>query len=262
MKFGIANISIIPIRKEPSDKSEMISQVLFGECYKILFENEKWSYIELCYDKYQGWIDKKNIIPINEDLHNDIMYNIKICNTEISNIDSNENSYNKQILSPGSSLPFYNSENKSFAINNDLYFHKGKTSVEIISENKGENIINSALKFINSPYIWGGRSIFGIDCSGLTQIVFKMNNIFIPRDAYQQVEYGEVVNFIDDIKPGDIAFFDNDNKEIIHVGILLNRNSIIHASGKVRIDKFDQFGIFNEDIKDYTHKLRVIKRIR
>ena len=122
-------------------------------------------------------------------------------------------------------------------------------------------MIDQALKYFNAPYLWGGRSPLGIDCSGLTQIIYKMAGYAIPRDAGQQVHCGKALSFIEETKPGDLAFFDNDEGRIIHVGIIWEKNKIIHASGKVRIDNVDQFGIYNLETKRYTHQMRVMKRI-
>ena len=124
-----------------------------------------------------------------------------------------------------------------------------------------ESIVEDALGFLNAPYLWGGRSFFGIDCSGFTQIIYKINGIKLPRDAYQQVECGEALDFVEEAKGGDLAFFENENGDIIHVGIMLDDQKIIHAHGKVRIDELDSIGVFNKEQNKHTHKLRIIKRI-
>ena len=130
-----------------------------------------------------------------------------------------------------------------------------------LSEEVRESIVEDALGFLNAPYLWGGRSFFGIDCSGFTQIIYKINGIKLPRDAYQQVEYGEALDFVEEAKGGDLAFFENENGDIIHVGIMLDDQKIIHAHGKVRIDELDSVGVFNKEQNKHTHKLRIIKRI-
>jgi len=115
--------------------------------------------------------------------------------------------------------------------------------------------------YLNAPYLWGGRSPLGIDCSGFTQVVFKAAGVRLPRDAYQQAEVGQTLGFVEEASEGDLAFFDNAEGKIIHVGIVLKDRFIIHASGKVRIDKLDHQGIFNRETGKYSHTLRVIKRI-
>jgi gamma-D-glutamyl-L-lysine dipeptidyl-peptidase len=123
-----------------------------------------------------------------------------------------------------------------------------------------DGIRELVLSWLNAPYQWGGRSVFGVDCSGFTQIIFRQLGIKLMRDAYQQAESGEMVNFISEGRCGDLAFFDNDDKKIVHTGILLGNDEIIHASGRVRIDKIDHYGIFNTEKNSYSHHLRMIKR--
>ncbi|MGK0175927.1 MAG: cell wall-associated NlpC family hydrolase, partial [Ulvibacter sp.] len=124
-----------------------------------------------------------------------------------------------------------------------------------------ENLINTAFMYLNTPYLWGGKTPFGIDCSGLTQMVYKLCGYKLLRDASQQAMQGEVLSFIEESEPGDLAFFDNSEGDIVHVGIIMKDNYIIHAHGKVRIDRIDHSGIYNIDTRRHTHKLRVIKKI-
>lgn len=250
IKHGISLISIIPIRKEASEQSEMVSQLLFGETYHIIERNEKWTFIKCDYDHYEGWIDSKMITNLSEDAYQELLKKPTTTLNQLAEVSLN----NKQIrLVPGSTL--YQSKP-------DESYELAGYRIENCSFNNDLNDIQKISKyFLNSPYLWGGKSLFGIDCSGYTQIVFKIYGIKIPRDASQQVLLGETVNFIDEVKKGDLAFFDNDEEIITHVGIILNSKQIIHASGFVRIDKIDHQGIYNEDLNRYTHKLRVIKRI-
>ena len=101
----------------------------------------------------------------------------------------------------------------------------------------------------------------GLDCSGFTQAVFRLNGISLPRDASQQSGIGQVINLVTEALPGDLAFFDNDEGMITHVGLILDSTSIIHASGKVRIDALDHQGIYNVETNKYSHRLRLIRRI-
>ena len=123
------------------------------------------------------------------------------------------------------------------------------------------NIIKTAFLYMNAPYLWGGKTPLGIDCSGFTQMVYRINGYKLLRDASQQAAQGEALSFIEESEPGDLAFFDDEEGKIVHVGIILKENYIIHAHGKVRIDRLDHSGIYNVEKRKHTHKLRVIKKI-
>lgn len=251
IKYGITISSVIPVRKDPRDISEMTSQILFGEHFKILEENKNWSFIQLEHDKYQGWICNKQFTYINKDEYEHLSNTKKFFT---KNIISKIKELNNQIIILGSTLPLY--RNKKIKINKKIINFHAPTyqSVDI-----KKDLIKLAYRFINTPYLWGGRTIFGIDCSGFTQLVFRLNGINIPRDAYQQAEIGLKIKDIKDSIESDLAFFGD--QKITHVGIIIKNNKIIHASGKVRIDKIDNTGIYHEKTGDYTHKLKFIKRI-
>jgi cell wall-associated NlpC family hydrolase len=120
--------------------------------------------------------------------------------------------------------------------------------------------MDCALEFLNVPYLWGGKSVFGIDCSGFVQLVFRLYDLNLPRDAYQQAEIGELIDS-KEARQGDLAYFTNEKGKIIHVGIVLDNETIIHASGRVRIDQLTKSGIYNSDYCKETHKLHFIKRV-
>lgn len=255
-KYGISELSIIPVRKEPSEKSEMVTQILFGETFQILEETKSWSFIKIEFDNYEGWVSTNCIQFISEEVFNQIgKSNSYIINNLFDTI-VNEKNNQKSILPLGSTLPNFNPSEKSFQFGNNQY--KLITSDTVIEK---KDIVSLAKLFLNAPYLWGGKNPFGIDCSGLVQIIYKVIGVIIPRDANQQVKMGNNINFISDSNPGDLAFFDDAEGNIIHVGIIISPNEIIHASGKVRIDSLDQQGIYNKDLNDYSHKLRIIKRI-
>ncbi len=256
MNYGICNLSNIPLRAEPDDKSELVSQVLFGDSFEIIGKSKQWLKIKLAFDDHQGWIDAKQCIKMTKNQYEKLDNSSIIVSNEL--VDFIEDDITNELISIvlGSKLPFYTKN--SLNINGNKYVFEGTTSGSISSK---ESIIKTAFMYLNTPYLWGGKTPFGIDSSGLTQMVYKINGHKLFRDASQQATQGEVLSFIEESEPGDLAFFDNNEGDIIHVGIILANNYIIHASGKVRIDRLDQSGIYNAELRKHTHKLRVIKKI-
>ena len=251
--FGICNLSIIPLRLEPNDRSEIVSQVLFGEHFEIVEIVKQWSKIKLQFDDYEGWIDTKQYQIISEDNYNTLTKEAIILNSDLVEYIIAPNN----ILLPitiGASLSFLNHSD----INTNNYDFEG---LRVSGVKPKIDIVTTSFLYLNSPYLWGGKTPFGIDCSGFTQMVYKLNGYKLLRDASQQSTQGEVLSFIEESEPGDLAFFDNEEGKIIHVGIILENNYIIHASGKVRIDRIDHLGIYNAEQNRHTHRLRVIKKI-
>ena len=246
MILGICNLSIVPVRIVDSDKSEMINQLIYGDIIEILEEKEKWVKIKSVFDDYIGWIDKKQYFKIDDNITLDLnkpIYSINL-------VEFIENNNNELVTIPiGSDISNISLMNHKF---------EGKT---ISGKNNRNSIVDTALLFLNSPYLWGGKTPFGIDCSGFTQMVYKINGYKLSRDAKDQANQGETLSFIEESEAGDLAFFNNDQGDIIHVGIILQNNHIIHASGKVRIDRIDHSGIYNNDLNKHTHSLRYIKKI-
>mgnify|MGYP001398360170 FL=1 len=253
MQYGISNLSIVPIRNEATDQSEMVNQILFGEHFKVLNLKKKWSKIRLAHDRYEGWICNKQWLKISEEDYKQLDKDISTMTTDVLDIITKDH---HQPIVIGSILPFYKSGHAR--INNEMYQFDGLTTPGFVNK---EKLIENAFIYLNAPYLWGGRSPLGIDCSGLTQMIYRLQGIDLPRDAYQQAKVGTTLSFVDESEPGDLAFFDNQEGEVTHVGMILEDNYIIHASGKVRIDRIDQQGIFNAEIGNHTHKLRLIKSI-
>ncbi|MFQ6599899.1 NlpC/P60 family protein [Flavobacterium sp. C3NV] len=251
--FGICNLAIVPVRSEPSDRSEIVTQLLFGEHIEILERQNQWARIKMQFDDYVGWVDSKQYQVISEANYNQLSNEAIILNADlIDYISAPEN-----LLLPiplGASLSFLNNNE----INTANFEFEGTKTSGVKPKNA---LINTAFMYLNAPYLWGGKTPFGIDCSGFTQMVYKLNGYKIHRDASQQALEGEPLSFIEESEPGDLAFFDNDEGNIIHVGIIMDNNYIIHASGKVRIDRLDHLGIYNPELNKHTHKLRVIKKI-
>jgi hypothetical protein len=255
MEFGICNLNFIAIRKEPNDQSEMVSQLHFGETFSILEESGLWLRIQADYDFYEGWIPSIQIKILTEAIYHGVIKNNSHFSDEMVTFISDKRGQ-LQILSLGASLPNYQKPN--FAIDDLNYTFDG----EVISgKRRKSDLVRTAYKYLNTPFLWGGKTPFGIDCSGFTQMVYKLNGHQLFRDAHQQASQGEVLSFIEESEPGDLAFFDNEEGEIIHTGILLDNNYIIHCHGKVRIDRIDSSGIYNVDTQRHTHKLRVMKQL-
>ncbi|WP_062057917.1 C40 family peptidase [Aquimarina longa] len=248
MQYGICNLSIVPLRFEPKDPSEMVSQVLYGEHFKILEQRKKWSKIRLAFDSYEGWIDNKQYIEITELEYQKFEgYSPSMVGDMVEFVSCKDNQLMPIPL--GASLTAL-----------DFFKHQYE-GTKIVEKQTKENIVSTAFLFLNAPYLWGGKTNFGIDCSGFSQMVYKLNGYRLLRDASQQATQGDPLSFIEESEPGDLAFFDNDEGVITHVGIMMKDNYIIHAHGKVRVDRIDHTGIYNVEKRTHTHKLRVIKKI-
>ena len=268
MEFGICLQSVIPVRSDPSHKSEMVTQLLFGELFRVRSKESDWLRIQLTYDNYEGWIQMNQSIALDESEFIRLINSETQTSLDLVQLLTNES---RQTIMPvilGSSLPGI--KNQRFAIGNTTYSFDGLISEATSLENAvtpkerqlaKQTIVDDAMLYLNAPYLWGGRTPFGIDCSGFVQMVYKLKKIKLLRDASQQAQHGEPLNFVSEAEPGDLAFFDDEEGNITHVGLMIDKFRIIHASGNVHIDPIDHLGIYSEREKRYTHKLRVIKRI-
>lgn len=246
MNLAVCKVAIAPLRADKSDASEMVSQILFGELIKIKETSNNWIFVETQLDNYRGWVDNKQFEFINENEFNNWFSNQQIITKNVkikTNIGTIE-------LTKGA---FLHKKNLS-------EYTIGNLSIKSNYVCTKPSLISFAKSFINSPYLWGGKTNFGIDCSGFTQTIFRNSGIEIPRDASEQEKKGEIIPF-EKIKSGDLAFFTNPSGKIIHVGLLISKKEIIHASGRVKIDAFDQKGIYSNDLNQYSHTLHSIKRM-
>lgn len=253
MPYAVVNVPAAPVRKKAMHQSEMINQLLFGEAVEILeAKGKRWWLIRSLHDGYKGWIANNLIEEFTaEQAKTQSLYvAANLFNTIKINTES-------MTVPLGSSLPFY--EKGKGHIGNAEYVFNGP--VKNISDITADAATVKKLtrSWLNAPYLWGGRTIMGVDCSGFVQVVFNMMGIQLPRDARLQAKKGKLVKKLADAKTGDLAFF-NDKEEIVHVGILLSNEKIIHASGRVRIDAIDKKGIINTTTGKRTHKLHLIKR--
>lgn len=251
MPHAICPLSIVPVRREPSDRSEQVTQWLFGETADVLDPGGKWSRLRFHHDGYEGWVDAKQLAPAKDGV--DV---VPVRSAEqFVHVDTAGGAL---ILPFGAVLPSFTSG--TFEIGGERIGFPGRTS-DRLGGTPVQRLLALKDQWLNTPYLWGGRSPFGVDCSGLTQMLFLLCGVQLPRDAYQQAEVGTPVELIDLTATGDLAFFDDAEGRIIHVGIVLGDRRILHASGRVRIDTLDQQGIFNAAERRYTHRLRLVKRV-
>lgn len=246
MLYGTCPLSVVPVRAEACDTSEMVTQLLYGDHFEIIETQTKWIKIRIAFDGYEGWLDKKQYFEINEKDFNKLNSN-NLYSTDLLSLMTTASDQLMPVCI-GSSIEASKLLNHQFDGNSNENFKK-------------KDLVETAMLYLNSPYLWGGKSPFGIDCSGFSQMVYKISNIPLFRDASEQAKQGQALSFIEESEPGDLAFFDNEEGKIIHVGIMMKDNYIIHAHGQVRIDRIDHSGIFNTKTGRYSHNLRVIKKI-
>lgn len=255
--FGVCRLSVISVRVEPSDKTEQVTQLLFGDHYEVIAQSsgKKWLQIRINFDQYEGWIDARQHHSVSKEYYEYLnRAEFKIATDLTSSM-----LYNKSplIILMGSMIPISSSElfkmEEQFAFNGE--------SKNVGQKREFEFLRNIALKYVNAPYQWGGKSPFGIDCSGFTQLVFKICGYKLSRDSRQQAIQGKSVKSFDLYKPGDLAFFKNGEGKITHAGLMIGDDKVVHASGRVRIDHINEEGILNVESKIYTHSLAHIRRI-
>lgn len=257
MSYGICPLSIAPIRSSSSDSSEMVSQLLFGELVEIIDKKgRQWVKVRCHWDNLVGWVAATQVKPITpsefELFGEHFAYNLELMQAVMAN-----DFFMPIIL--GAQLP--NFDGIRFQLDGQSYTFSGQAIFPNDIVATADFIIKIARRYLNAPALAGGRSPFGIDASGLMQNIFKIIGIKLPREANQQVYLGEAVDFVEEAKAGDVAFFEDSKGRVNHVGLMLSDSEILHAHGKVRMDKIDHFGIYSDEESRYTHKLRVVKRI-
>lgn len=254
MNYAIVTVPAAPVRRKAGHPKEMVNQLLFGEAVKILkTKGELWVKIQSLHDGYTGWITNTMLQPVEEDIANTM--NGFVTTEMLSPILVD----GKQMSIPvGSSLPFFE-EGKGKLGEVEYQFSSGylKRNEQIPS---GELVSQLTMKWLNAPYLWGGRTPLGVDCSGFVQVIFKLMGIDMPRDAWQQAQVGNSIKKFSEVQPGDLAFFDN-KEDIVHVGIILKDNHIIHSSGKVRIDQLTRKGIINSETGKRKLRLKAMRRV-
>lgn len=249
MQYGICPLSVVALRYSADDASEMVSQVLYGEHFKVLEQRKHWSKIRSALDNYEGWVHNNQITFIDQSDYEEVenAKDTKFSSDLVSFVEAENVALIPIVM--GSSV-----HNTSIL----PYIFEG-SSTDVKKEKR--NLTETALLYLNAPYLKGGRTPFGIDCAGFTQMVYKINGYKLLRTAHEQSTQGDALSFIEESEAGDLAFFDNNEGIIDHVGIIMENNYIIHSHGKIRIDRVDHTGIFNSETRTYSHKLRVIKKI-
>lgn len=249
MEYGICHLSSIPVYAEKEKLATLVNQVLYGEHFKVLELKKDWCKVRLAYDKQEGWILRSQYFPLTKDEYQQAEDTkpVKFSGDLVSAIEDNH----KQIraITVGS------------VISNCQLMKHQFNGTELKEDDQSTHLLNFSLYFLNAPEMHGGRTPFGIDSAGLVQLAYRTNGISLPRTAIAQSKFGEALSFIEESKAGDLAFFDDGDGTIYHVGIILGDHRILHVHGKVRIDRLDHTGIFNADTKKYSHSLRVIKKI-
>ena len=251
MQFVVCIVAVCPLRSEASHRSEMVSSLLFGEAAEVLEITKDFIKIRCLYDDYTGWAQTNQLTKTDEQMAMAKPTGYTFARNATVLIDGTQQFVS--VATPVFANTYFGNYKIEYGDEETLLFEASFFTDEVIKM--------VALLYENVPYLWGGKSSFGIDCSGFVQQVFKLFGKRLPRDAYQQATQGEVIHFLGETKCGDLAFFDNEDGRIVHVGILLAAGEIIHASGKVRIDDIDSLGIINRDTGVRTHKLRLIKRV-
>lgn len=249
MQFGICPLSIVSVRSSADDTSEMVSQVLYGEHFKVLECRKFWSKIRIAFDGCEGWVCNHQIKFIEKDIFNTLekAKNPLYSGELVSFVETEESILLPIVLGSSSQ-------------NTSLLSHRFDGNNAPINSKKA-NLVQTALLFLNAPYLWGGKTPFGIDASGFTQMVYKINGYRLLRKVQEQSEQGSPLSFIEESEAGDLVFFDNKEGEIYHVGLIMANNYVIHVDGKVRIDRLDHTGIFNAEAGKYSYQLRVIKKL-
>lgn len=255
---GIITLSLVPLRESDSERSEMGSQLLFGERVEIIELHDRWLFVRNLSDNYTGWVDRKmiQILTAEEEIQltGARYYSVHVPLSVCDKTTSNE----KMFLPGGSKVPAF--ADGQFSIRGNKYLINN-ADISFPEKVTGNKLVQLGTQYLNAPYLWGGKSVMGIDCSGFVQILYAMCDIQLPRDANKQVECGQVIDFLSEAQAGDLAFFENADGKITHVGMLLNSHQLIHASGWVKIETIDSQGIISSQTGAYTHTLRLIKRL-
>lgn len=257
LEYGICLYSLAPVRSEARHAAEMVNQLLFGELYTIHEKQGEWLRIESHHDHYPGFIHHLQHHALSEKQYKELADSDRSFTLDLAH--SIQEGSLKFPVCLGSTL--YQFDGMHARVGKHKFIFSGKSISPSAVIDPASLVAKVSQRFIHTPYLWGGRSAFGIDCSGFVQVVYKVAGFNLPRDAWQQAAEGKTIMFIHEAKQGDLAFFENEEGKIIHTGIILEGQRIIHASGSVRIDPIDHYGIYHQESRKYSHRLRILKRL-
>ncbi len=256
--YGIVSMSVVPVRAEPSHRAEMVTELIFGDTFLILEKVLHWYRVKGWWDGYEGWLDEPYVTFLDEEryhrLEKDPLYILENRTLAVAAGNEAETLW----IPEGARIPEWDERQHTCHTGEQMFTLPG-TEIKPWKERGRDEVVRYAMRFLGVPYLWGGTTSCGFDCSGFVQTVFRVCGYRLPRDASQQAVLGKDVAFPEEARPGDLAFFGDDPNKITHVGIILEGGRILHESGDVHIDKLDQEGIFSPEKGIYTHKLRIIK---
>lgn len=253
--------SVIPVRTDPREGAEQSTQMLFGELAEVLEEQPRWKRIRLESDGQEGWVDAKMICPMESKEYASYKETLKTVATVKFPMTYAVSENNGQTipLTAGTRLTNYK-EGRFEVLGVGFRIDPNMVITQAMEMNQ-ENLLQAVRFFLNTPYLWGGKNALGMDCSGFTQVIMSLFGKHVLRNASEQVTQGETIDELKKAQAGDLVFFDHQEGKISHVGIIIDAERVVHCSGRVKVEKLDEIGIFNAETGDYSHHLCAIKRI-
>ncbi len=261
MGYGIALHSVVPVRAEAREGAEQNTQMLFGELCAILEEQPRWYRIRLESDGQEGWADAKMICPMKPEEYKSHKTALKTAATVAMPMAYAVSENNGQTIPLTAGTKLTNYQDGRFEVLGVGFRIDPSMVITKSLDLNEQNLLQAVRFFLNIPYLWGGKNAMGMDCSGFTQIVMSLFGKNLPRNASEQVTCGRIISALSKAKAGDLVFFDHEDGKISHVGIVIDPERVIHCSGRVKVEKLDETGVFNAETGSYSHHLVTIRRI-